>query len=159
MSGFGFFDSYVLRTPTLPVNFYTQLLDNYSTTALFKTVEKSFVQDAIRLASPELLEEYEKYKSNPVFFDVEKAVNLEFSFLKYIARMCTRATPFGMFAGCTVGKISEKTNIILSDEYTIHTQFDMQFWITTIQKLSQNKHVQNQLLYYPNTSLYAVSFL
>jgi hypothetical protein len=157
MNNFTFLTTYVLRTAALPVSVYTILLENYSTKELFKIVEHSFVKNAIRLASPELLQEYEKYIANPITYSPEKATDLEFSLLKYVARMCARATPFGMFAGCSTGTIADETNIILSEETTTHTQFDMQFWIAVLQKLSQNKRVQKQLLYSPNTSLYAVS--
>lgn len=156
MSTFTFLDTYVLRTAALPVSFYTNLLQNYSTNALFKAVEHSFVKNAIRLASPELLQEYEKYNSNPLSYSVKKAITLELSLLKYISRMCSRDTPFGLFAGCSTGTLSDETDIVLNDSYTAHTQFDMQFWITLVQKWSQNKHVQKQLTYFPNTSLYVI---
>ena len=35
----GCFDTFVLRTPLFPLNFYTKLLDDYSTDSLFKDVQ------------------------------------------------------------------------------------------------------------------------
>lgn len=154
MNNFSFLDTYVLRTATLPISFYTSLLENYTTQSLFKTVEYSFIKNGIRLASPELILEYEKYKGNPNMYSKEKALNLQLSLLKYIARMASRATPFGLLAGCSTGSITDETKIQLKEEFTTHTQFDMQFWVALVQKFGQNKSVQKQLLYFPNTSLY-----
>ncbi|WP_338375689.1 lantibiotic dehydratase family protein [uncultured Flavobacterium sp.] len=156
MNNISYFNTYVLRTSTLPISFYTSLLEDYSSQKLCKTVEKSIVKNAIKLASPELIQELEKHNQNPSIYSKEKATNLELSLLKYIARMSSRATPFGLFAGCTTGNIADETNILLSNELYTHTQFDMQFWIALVQKLSQNKSLQKQLLYFPNTSLYSI---
>lgn len=45
--------------------------------------------------------------------------------------MSSWCTPFGLFAGCSVGKIEVESNIILDlpEKHKRFTQFDMQFWI------------------------------
>lgn len=156
MTNFLPFKTYILRTPVLPISFYTTLLENYSTQKLFETVEIEVIKNAIRLASPELIQEVDKFRENPSTYDNEKAVALELSLLKYVARMVSRATPFGLFAGCTTGNIGDKTKVHLKETNTIYTQFDMQFWVALLHKLSQNKDFQKHLLYVPNTSLYSV---
>ncbi len=156
MNNFSFLTTYVLRTATLPVSIYTKLVNHYSTQNLFDAVESFFIKNAIFLASPELIREYEKYKLNPEAYPKEKAINLELSLLKYIARMSCRATPFGLFAGCSTGYLTNETKIILQDQFKTHTQFDMQFWIELLQKLSQNKNIQKELIFFPNTSLYTI---
>lgn len=155
-TNFSFFSTYVLRTAVFPVSFYTSLLENYSTSALIETVKIPFVTNAIRTASPELMKEFDKYSANPQGYSKEKAVNLELSLLKYIARMSSRATPFGLFAGCSTGTIADETEIRLKEEFTAHTQFDMQFWIALLQKIGHNKDFQKQVIYFPNSSLYQV---
>lgn len=156
MTIFSPFKTYILRTPILPVSFYTTLLEKYSKQFLFETVENTVVKNAIRLASPELIQELDKYNQNPSAYDKEKARALELSLLKYVARMASRATPFGLFAGCTTGSLDEATKIQLKETSTTHTQFDMQFWSALLRKLTQNKSFQKELLYVPNTSLYSV---
>lgn len=155
-SNISFFDTYVLRTPKFPVSFYISLLNDYSANTLFETLENPILKNALRLASPELINELEKYCENPIGYSKEKASNLELSVLKYIARMSARATPFGLFAGCTTGILSDRTEIQLKDDFTAHTQFDMQFWIALVQSISQDKKVREQLIYTPNTSFYSV---
>lgn len=155
-TNFSFFSTYVLRTAVFPVSFYTSLLENYSTSALIETVKTPLVTNAIRTASPELMKEFDKYSTNPQGTSKEKAANLELSLLKYIARMSSRATPFGLFAGCSTGTIADETEIRLKEKFTAHTQFDMQFWIALLQKIGQNKDFQKQVIYFPNSSLYQV---
>ena len=155
-TNFSFFSTYVLRTAVFPVSFYSSLLENYSTEALIETVKIPLVTNAIRTASPELMKEFEKYSANPQEYTKEKAADLERSLLKYIARMSSRATPFGLFAGCSTGTIADETEIRLKENFAAHTQFDMQFWIALLQKIGQNKNFQKQVLYFPNSSLYQV---
>ena len=158
MNNVSAFTTFVLRTPLLPVNFYTSLLDNYCRESLFETVKNAYVKNAIALASPELLQELEKFNVAPHSFSEEKAKNLEVALLKYIARISSRATPFGLFAGCTTGTFEKETNIQLQtkESFHTHTQFDMQFWTHWLQELGKDSNVREKLVYFPNTSLYTL---
>lgn len=153
------FDTYVLRTPLFPLNFYTKLIGDYSTDSLFKMLENDIVRDAIKLASPELIDEFEKLLNNPKQHKSEKQNNLELALLKYLARLSSRATPFGMFAGCSTGEFSNHTSIQLDalDEYTVFTQFDMNYWTSLLKDISKISSIQNELVYFPNSSLYKIS--
>ena len=158
MNKFTPFTTFVLRTPLFPVSFYTTLLGNYSRKDLFKTLENPYVKNAIALASPELYKELKKYQLNPQDFSKEKASSLEISLLKYLARITSRATPFGLFAGCTTGVFDKATTIQLQAvaNFSSHTQFDMQFWIHLLQELGKEDEVRATLDYYPNSSLYKI---
>jgi hypothetical protein len=150
------FQHYVLRTPLFPIAFYKNVLENYSEEHLLLQLENLYVREAIHLASPELLTALDKWKLNPSNVSDKKKQALELSFLKYLTRMSTRCTPFGLFAGCTVGKITSVTNIILEspEMYSRHTQFDVQFWVVLLQEFARQKEVKPYLKYYPNTSIY-----
>ncbi|WP_281322199.1 lantibiotic dehydratase family protein [Flavobacterium aestivum] len=150
------FQHYVLRTPLFPIAFYKEVLENYSQEHLLLQLENFYIREAIYLASPELIVALDKWKSNPSSISDKKKKALEISFLKYLARMSARCTPFGLFAGCTVGKIAEETNIILEcpEFYARHTQFDMQFWVALLQNLAKRKEVIPLLKFYPNNSIY-----
>jgi hypothetical protein len=150
------FQHYVLRTPLFPISFYSNLAANYSFENLLLQLENDYVREAIYLASPELLTALDKCKSNPSTLSDKKKSALALSFLKYLSRMSARCTPFGIFAGCTVGKITQETNIILEspENHSRHTQFDMQFWVALLQDFSKRKEVMPHLKYYPNTSIY-----
>jgi lantibiotic biosynthesis protein len=152
------FNEYVLRTPAFPVHRYLRLLENYSTTAVLQEFDNPYCREALRMASPELLAEVDKWKTNPHLLNPSKKEAIAMSLLKYSARMATRCTPFGLFAGCSVGKLDMATKITLQ-EYTTQerfTQFDMHFWVALLQNLAQRKEVRQGLLYYPNSSLYSL---
>ncbi|NHN26331.1 hypothetical protein FIA58_011635 [Flavobacterium jejuense] len=158
MNNFSTFPTFVLRTPLLPVSYYTSLLEKYSQEAVFETLNNAYVKNAIALASPELLSELEKHRSNPLHHRVDQVKQLEISLLKYIARLTSRATPFGLFAGCNTGHFSNETNVRLlhKKNYSIPTQFDMQFWTHLLQELGKETQVREKLVYFPNSSLYSI---
>lgn len=149
---------YVLRTPLFPLPFYFDLLENYSEEALLLQFENPYVREAIRMASPELLTALDKWKTDPSSLSPKKRDSLQLSLLKYSARISARCTPFGLFAGCTVGKITSDTNIILHspEKFSRFTQFDMQFWVALLQDFAIREDVIPHLNYYPNNSIYAL---
>lgn len=153
------FNTFVLRTPLFPIHFYTNLIAQYSSDKLFKVLENNLIKQAIALASPELIREFEKLKSNPLETNSDKQNNLELALLKYIARLSSRATPFGFFAGCTTGVLASTTAIEMDtiEKHEVFTQFDMQYWINLLQDISKKREVQKHLIYYPNSSLYKIA--
>ena len=152
------FSHYVLRTPLFPLSFYWDVLEKYSEKTLLLQFENPYVREAIRMASPELVTALDKWKSDPSSLSHKKRDGLQLSLLKYIARISTRCTPFGLFAGCTVGKIASETKIILNstEKFSRFTQFDMQFWVVLLQDFAKREEVTSRLNYYPNNSIYAL---
>lgn len=152
------FSQYVLRTPLFPLSFYWNVLENYSSDNIAHLLDSPFVREAIRLASPELLKSLDKWKTDPSSLSNKKKLGLELSLLKYIARMSSRCTPFGLFAGCTVGSMASETKITLKsvEDFTRFTQFDMQFWVALLHQFANRKEVRKHLKYYPNNSIYTL---
>lgn len=152
------FSHYVLRTPLLPISFYRNVLENYSEEALLLQFENPYIREAIRMASPELLTALDKWKADPCSLSHKKRDSLQLSLLKYSSRISARCTPFGLFAGCTVGKITSETNIILHspEKFSRFTQFDMQFWVALLQDFAKREDVIPHLNYYPNNSIYVL---
>ncbi|WP_177177173.1 lantibiotic dehydratase family protein [Flavobacterium urocaniciphilum] len=148
-----------MRTPLFPINFYTQLLTTYSSDRLFKILEEDVIKNAIGIASPELIAEFEKLKSYSEEINSNKKINLELALLKYIARLSSRATPFGTFAGCSAGVLANETSIEMDamDKHEVFMQFDMHYWINLLKDIAQNPNVQKELIYYPNSSLYKIT--
>ncbi len=154
-----FFNRFCLRTPLLSMAFYNQLTKE-KTIPKQKFVEvwkDKIVKEAIFLASPELYDEIEKWLSGQIK-DEKKCKRLEGSMLKYLSRMSSRCTPFGIFAGCSIGEFSETTTIELADykKHQRQTRFDMNFLVAFSQKLAKEEHIKKQLLWFPNNSLYRI---
>lgn len=153
------FSEYVLRTTLFPLSYYLELIKNYSSEKAIELYNyNSVVREAINLASPELRTELDKWTIETSSLSNEKKKALEYTFLKYIARISSRCTPFGLFAGCSVGNLSSETNIILDslDNHTRVTQFDMQYWVAMLQDIAKKNEVIVHLKFFPNSSIYEI---
>lgn len=151
------FENFVLRTPLLSFNFYRKLTSEQTITddEFKKIFTRLDISEAIFLASPILFIELEKWLDDKIV-DPKKIDKLKSSLLKYISRMSSRCTPFGLFAGCAVGHIESETKIILDDslDNNRHTRLDMNYLVALSQNLAKEQNIKHQILFYPNTSLY-----
>lgn len=153
------FQNYVLRTPSFSVIVYKELLDNYNFEELLLIYNDEYLKEALQIGSPDLVEALNKYILNPKGFSIDKKEALEISLLKYLARISSRCTPFGLFAGCSVGSFGNETSIALTtkEHFKRVTQFDMLFWSSLLQNFFKRNDVKPFLIYSPNTSLYVIS--
>jgi hypothetical protein len=143
------FNEFLVRTPCISFNsledelFETKILDQQ-------------VQEAIYIASPVLYAELQKYLNGEIT-DRSERKRIESALFRYISRMSSRCTPFGLFAGCSMGEVrGNKTFIRLDDNFNRHTRLDMYFLCTLAQELSKQAGIKENLKYYPNTTLYPV---
>lgn len=150
------FPKYVLRSPLLPLNFFFELTkDTILTQDTLKEIcQEAHIKEALFLASPSLYTAFEKWldgQANPS--DSER---MTYSILKYLSRMSSRCTPFGLFAGTAVGVFGEDTDIVLkkSTENKRHTRLDMNYLVALSQDIVKNETIRKQLRFYPNTSIY-----
>lgn len=132
------FDRFLFRTPLLSY----QLKNN-----MFERVEHDYFEEALFLASPELVAEKEKNRNDRT---------MQQSLYKYFSRSFSRCTPFGLFAGCSVGKFENRTNITLKplSDYTRFTRLDMNYICTLIQHIERDSKIKTKLTYFPNDSIY-----
>ena len=147
------FDSFVVRTPVLPVDYFLDLTKDklVSDERFVEEFEKPQVKEAIYLASPVLFKELEKSIATGFKDDAK----IKESFLKYLTRMSTRPTPFGLFSGCYLGKFSNPyANSQLTRKRV--TRLDMNLTGLLIQQLETNQEIREKLLFEVNTSLYPI---
>ncbi|QIK61409.1 hypothetical protein G7050_16785 [Dysgonomonas sp. HDW5A] len=145
------FNKLIIRAPSLSFN----ILDNISCVDdLMAFLENKLIKEAIYLASPELYQEVIKYLKHGIHQEKDKQRILN-TIYKYISRMATRCTPFGLFSGCFIGYLSEKTNLIKDINITRRTRLDMFFLCELHQKLSKLTEIRSSVKYYLNSTLYS----
>ncbi|KUJ60378.1 hypothetical protein AR687_18215 [Flavobacteriaceae bacterium CRH] len=152
------FSEHVLRAPLFPLSSYLELIEDYSSDKAKEFYKNEIVKEAINLASPELRRELDKWALKTSSISNEKKQALELTLLKYTARMSSRCTPFGLFAGCSVGKLDFETNITIDSpqKHKRFTQFDMQYWVGMLQDIAKRKEIALHLKYFPNSSIYEI---
>lgn len=153
------FTTFCIRTPLLSLDFYNELMasDEISDVALQEHLKSPAISEAIYLASPELHKQLEKW-SNEGFKDEKKSSRIRSSLLKYLTRMSTRCTPFGLFAAIGTGTLGSETEIKLKpkSEFNKKSHFDMHFLAEFANHLANRNHIKGQLYFYPNTSIYKI---
>lgn len=158
-TNFDCYGKYLLRTPLLPVSLFLETTNNkcIPERKLKELFSNEILQEAIFLASPDLYGSMLLWLENKLTDD-KKKVKLINSLLKYFSRMSARCTPFGIFAGCSLGSISDKSKIVLNAKKFNQksTRLDMNVLVNLSQRLSQNERIKKQVKFYPNTSMYKV---
>lgn len=146
---YNIFSSVIIRSPASSFDFLRAYLEGEQ--AILFEKDRN-MQDAIYIASPTLHSELQK--ENPD--KLTKNTRLTSSLERYISRMATRCTPFGLFAGCSVGVIEEKTQLENADIFNRTTRLDMYYLCTLYDALVKLPAIKKTIYYYPNTSIYAI---
>ncbi|RYF48893.1 MAG: hypothetical protein EOO39_46290, partial [Cytophagaceae bacterium] len=135
---------YYLRTPLTSLSF---LLDGLKEGALTAFIQQPIVGEAIYLASPTL---YGQIQADPQLTNPK----LRQTVLKYMLRLGSRSTPFGLFAGCSLGNIGMQTSLDVSDRQpSIHYRLSTPVLWELLQYLNQLPDLRQALSYHVNTSL------
>lgn len=118
-------------------------------------LDRPEVQEAVFLASPSLFDGLDVWRSQP---DSKKGQRAERALVRYLFRMAARATPFGLFSGCSLGPVDEASPthlaVVPRSAYERHTRLDMDYLFALCEDLGQNPEIREELLYRPNSSLY-----
>ena len=176
-------DFFAFRTPLLPFAELTRLTEGLETSAALSAdsdrldagrkhlatavqrdrerirarmremLQRPVIREAIYVASPDLaaaIDDWEKAPEHPDSLQVEE------SLYRYLSRMCYRCTPFGMFAGCSLGTIGDENRLQVEAEatYRSSTRLDMGYLEHLSQALAADPAVREVSIYRPNTSLY-----
>ncbi len=153
------FSKFVLRTSLFPLSLFKNLTSEKRVDDLKLKVlcNEAIFKEALFLASPTLHTEMEKWLQLG-YKDPAKSERLKISLLKYISRMSSRCTPFGLFAGCRLGRFGTSSciNIKEARHNKRHTRLDMNYLVALSQDLAQKAEIKQQLLFFPNSSIYNV---
>lgn len=147
------FQNFIFRSPLLPFQSVKDALGGED--ELFRILSDDKIQEAIFLGSPVLYTEIRKLLANNIKDDSERERIIN-SAVRYISRMSTRCTPFGLFAGCGLGTFEKKTQISLKDAGSRKTRLDMQYLYNLYVFITKETELKNKIKYYPNSSIYEV---
>ncbi|WP_143307139.1 lantibiotic dehydratase [Chitinophaga vietnamensis] len=151
-------DFYLIRTPLLPFNFLDRF-NNLPHAALAATLKQlltdPYLQEAIYIASPELHQELLKWLEG-IPFSPREEDKLTSALFRYLLRMSSRSTPYGLFAGCATGAFGSHTAVQLQERnlHKKHSRLDMNYVAELAATITATPTIREQLTWYPNSSLY-----
>lgn len=120
---------------------------------LARFVARPAVREALFLASPDLLDSLEAWEKDP---DGARGRRVERALVKYLVRMSSRPTPFGLFAASCTGLVGEETRFVLAsrDAHRRHTRLDVEYLFLLAEAVANDPSARGKLVYRPASSLY-----
>jgi lantibiotic biosynthesis protein len=137
----------VVRAPLLPVDACRALARPGP--ALPRWEGSGAVRDALAVASPSLLAALDRTRPG----DPGRA-RLEGKLLRYLIRMSTRPTPFGLFAGVGVARWADRTDLALAGRPRTRTRLDMEWLLRLALRLEADPQVRRHLCLFANTAAF-----
>lgn len=175
---------FVLRTPLLPIEELCAWSEALTASQAWKSgsdpaaVEKAWMEDvqllrsrlrsvidrpeilhALYVASPSLQAGIEHWRRDP---DNKKGLQAERALVRYFARMAARSTPFGLFSGCSAGRVDElrETTVLRLNprpRYRLCCRLDFDYLFALTATLQRDPALQMELRYWPNSSLHRIA--
>ncbi|NOU51304.1 lantibiotic dehydratase [Pseudoalteromonas sp. JBTF-M23] len=149
---------FVVRTPRLAVEHLHAFSapDADSNVVLNDWLETPGVLEALYLASPSLLDRIEQWRDKP---DSKQGKKVAHALIKYMVRMCSRPTPFGLFSGVHMGQVGNQTALV-GGEHTQDnrsTRLDMFYLSALKEHFIKHASRSDSLKYKPNSSHYFIA--
>ncbi|MFY0539493.1 lantibiotic dehydratase [Nannocystis pusilla] len=116
-------------------------------------LQRPEIREALWLASPGLFDRLSDWLDAPAS---ERGQAVERPLVRYHARMAGRATPFGLFAGWSLGDIDDETALTLGPraDYQRVSRLDMGYVGALCRALEQHPALLSRLVLRPNSSLF-----
>ena len=155
------FQFFVLRRTLFPLesleSLYESIQNGHITLpdALRQWFANPVQRQALATASPRLYDRVERWLAGETLSDEAKLIN---TLHKYLIRMTTRSTPYGLFAGCALGSVGPKTAFLAEspDRAAPHARLDTEYLQAIKSWLLIQPDIRAQLKLSVNTSLYQV---
>lgn len=147
--------SALLRSPLLPVEtLLTQLpkTDDETVATLRSWLSRPVVEQALQIASPTLHQVWLRWKESPAQLPTEAA---QLALWRYVLRMGSRATPFGLFAGVSLASVGAQTiGAVERDAFETRVRPDSAWLSALAEQLGSQPEIRSALRYQVNNSLY-----
>lgn len=142
-------DHYLLRTTLFPV----QQADLCFRDDAITCFQHPLFQYGLYLSSGSLYQEYQKQLQDGVLTH-----KMQQTLRKYWLRASTRCTPYANFAGCTLGRLDDQTDIQLAapDKHTESCRLDMDLLYKVLEQLYNDPLLVNAIRFFPNNTGYVL---
>src|SRR5215213_6411837 len=138
-------DHLVVRAPLLPVEAYQALRERDGHDGSLGPE----VRCALAVASPSLLAALDRAGPGD-----RGSARLEGKLLRYLIRMSTRPTPFGLFAGVGIARWGDRTDLALAGPPGTRTRLDMEWLLRLVLQLEADPEVRRHLCLVANTAAF-----
>ncbi len=153
---------FVLRTPLLSVDelrWWSEATDGTGATRaqlrrrLETIVTRPEVREALWLASPSLQRALPGWQRDP---HSKAGQQTERALVRYVQRMASRPTPFGMFAGCSLGAVTPTTRLVVAPRRhaSIDADVDLEYLSALTSWLAEQPELRDTWRYHPNSTLH-----
>jgi thiopeptide-type bacteriocin biosynthesis protein len=134
-------DFAVVRTPLLPVESYLRLHQRES---IFDWLDDPRVRRAVAAGSVSFLQALERYERSTL--TMKNPERLKAKLLRYLIRMSTRPTPYGLFAGCASVRLGERTDLTITNTFgSSHTRPDMDWLMELVATAESDPAIRRRL--------------
>jgi thiopeptide-type bacteriocin biosynthesis protein len=118
-------------------------------------IRRDAVREAVALASPDLASRLDAWLEGSL--DGPAARNVERALLKYLSRMSSRATPFGLFAGVSKGAWGPASRLSVGSWLDGRKALRLDWGVleTLVDRLEREPEVRALMSYRPNSSIFA----
>lgn len=122
-------------------------------TCLREIIERPEIRESLLVASEALARDVPVWVADPTS---EHGRGIEQALVRYVSRMCGRATPFGLFAGFTTGTFATATTLGSSaTNWQRRVRFDMGYLGAIVRSLASDRALRLEFRYTVNTTVYA----
>jgi thiopeptide-type bacteriocin biosynthesis protein len=126
---------------------------------LRKIVAQPEILHALYVASPSLHAGIEHWKRDP---DSKKGLQAERALVRYFVRMAARSTPFGLFSGCSIGRVddsAEASAMVFEprSRYRLSCRLDFDYLFALTAALRGDPALEMELQFWPNSSLHKIA--
>ena len=118
-------------------------------------VKQSAIQSALFIASPDLFGQLGPWLSGD---DGQTAHGVEPAVVRYLMRMAGRATPFGLFAGTSVGTLGARVVLRLppASSYVAETRLDTEYIYNLADCITRTTELADTVRYRPTDAAYTL---
>jgi hypothetical protein len=141
---------FMLRSPLLSLEDYRAIALNAEISHLKTALQLPYVKEAIFAASNSL---YERLSTGG--YEPGQDLRLDDALLRYLSRMSTRSTPFGLFSAVSCGYIQNEEKFLNIPNASIrrHARLDNEILCQICQSLLEFSYIARSIHWLPNDTL------